>query len=141
MQFFLNNFNILLVFIGHSWCKTITLRDFVANFTLLNFKMYKKVWCLIEKWVKSQVLNEKGKYQTEISKLVRWSRCVVRYSIKRFTKNLCHESKTRTDKKQITTKRQYRKLIQDSEYITELITNINSELITNIDSEFAFALP
>ena len=76
--------------------------------------MPKKDELSIEKRARIQILHEQGKFQVEISKLVKCSRCAVQSAIKRFTETESHVKMTKTGRKRVTTKREDRKLVRKS---------------------------
>ena len=58
----------------------------------------------IEKRARIQILHEQGKFQVEISKLVKCSWCAMQSAIKRITETEFHVKKTKTGRKRVTTK-------------------------------------
>ena len=76
--------------------------------------MPKKDELSIKKRARIQILHEQGKFQVQISKLVKCSRCAVQSAIKRFTETESHVKMTKTGRKRVTIKRQDRKLVRKS---------------------------
>lgn len=60
------------------------------------------------------MLNEQGKSQVEIAKLMKVSRCAVQSTIKRFAETGSHVNKMRKGRSRVTNDRQVRKLVRDS---------------------------